>query len=138
MDELKAIFEELSADELLKKCVHGGTQNGNEAFHHLIWERCPKTIFVGRTKLELACYDAVLSFNEGEKGRLRFFSQLGIEPCVHAEKWARQQDSQHLVQSKQAAEPVKRARKFQSLQASRAKEELERKEGGPVYLSGAN
>ena len=39
MKELLAIFEELSIDSLLEKCKHGGTQNANEAFHHLIWQR---------------------------------------------------------------------------------------------------
>ena len=50
-DEMFGVFKALSDDSLLKKCLHGGTQNSNESFHHLIWDRsfpCPKTVFVGR------------------------------------------------------------------------------------------
>ena len=33
---IKKIFEELSSDDLLKKCLHGETQNSNEALNSLI------------------------------------------------------------------------------------------------------
>ena len=42
MDIIRPVFEELSKPELLEKCAHGGTQNFNEAFHHLVWSRAPK------------------------------------------------------------------------------------------------
>ena len=48
---IKGVFEELSSPTILRKCLHGGTQNANEAFHHLIWQRCPKSVFVGRRRL---------------------------------------------------------------------------------------
>ena len=38
---MKPSFERLADDFLLSKCLHGGTQNANEAFHHLIWSKCP-------------------------------------------------------------------------------------------------
>ncbi|KAK6188679.1 hypothetical protein SNE40_004810 [Patella caerulea] len=77
-DEIKPIFEALSADKLLEKCAHGGTQNTNESFHNMIWERCPKTTFVGRRRLELAVHDATISFNEGELARLTIFEVLKL------------------------------------------------------------
>ena len=46
MSKLKPIFQELSKVEHLKKCLHGLTQNCNESFNQLIWNRCPKNIFV--------------------------------------------------------------------------------------------
>ena len=44
--KLEQIFRELSTPELLERCLHGNTQNSNEALNGLIWERCPKNIFV--------------------------------------------------------------------------------------------
>ncbi|GFV32518.1 hypothetical protein TNCV_1054991 [Trichonephila clavipes] len=32
---------------LIEKCLHGRTQNPNESFNKCIWERIPKTVFVG-------------------------------------------------------------------------------------------
>ncbi len=36
------VFEHLSDDDLLKKCLHGGRQNRNESFHSLVWGIQPK------------------------------------------------------------------------------------------------
>ena len=40
--KLKSIYEDLSSDKLLSKCLHGLTQNNNESFNMTIWERIPK------------------------------------------------------------------------------------------------
>ena len=78
-NEIKLIFEDLSADALLQKCLHGGTQNANESFHQLIWKRCPKTGFVGKQRLEIAVNDATIVYNNGELGRKAIFKNLGLE-----------------------------------------------------------
>ena len=44
---IRPIFMDLSNDELLKKCLHGKTQNNNESINNVIWKRCPKYIYVG-------------------------------------------------------------------------------------------
>ena len=54
------VFETILSDELLEKCANGGTQNTNESFHHLTWERCLKTVFCGRRRIELAVADATV------------------------------------------------------------------------------
>ena len=78
LEEIKSVFEDLSDDRLLKKCLHGGTQNAKEAFHHLVWDRCPKTTFVGRDRLEIAVNDAVIVFNDGDMGRCEIFKKSGL------------------------------------------------------------
>ena len=40
------IFKDLSNQDLLKKCLHGQTQNNNESLNSVIWKRCPKDIYV--------------------------------------------------------------------------------------------
>lgn len=78
------MFETLTQDSLLQKCVHGGTQNTNEAFHHLIWERCPKTGFCGHRRIDLAVADATIVYNDGERKRLDIFEALAIKPGHYA------------------------------------------------------
>ena len=63
--KLKPIFEELSDESLLEKCLHGKTQSQNESFNSMIWDRIPKTRYVSLTQLELEVYDAVAHFNIG-------------------------------------------------------------------------
>ena len=45
--------------------MHGQTQNANESFNSLIWERAPKTSSLN--KLKLWVYDAVSYFNYNEQ-----------------------------------------------------------------------
>ena len=42
---LVPIFKDLRNDELLEKCLHGKTQNCNEALNHIMWTKFPKNIF---------------------------------------------------------------------------------------------
>ena len=37
--ELKPIFERLSSNELLQRCLKGYTQNQNEAINHVLWNK---------------------------------------------------------------------------------------------------
>ena len=65
------VFQEklfiLSKDSELEKYLHGKTQNGNESFNGLIWERIPKTTSVTLLNLDFGVYDAVANFNIGMK-----------------------------------------------------------------------
>ena len=57
------VINELTCDSLLDKCLHGKTQNQNESFVNMIWERLPKSTFVGLQQLSLGIYDGVSNFN---------------------------------------------------------------------------
>ena len=54
-EERKAVlgvYNDLSSDELLKKCMSKRTQNPNESLHSKIWNRLLKTKFHGRKTVE--------------------------------------------------------------------------------------
>lgn len=80
MDEIKPIFRDLADISLLKKCLHGRTQNPNECVNHVIWNRLPKTVFVGINTLHFGVYDAVSSFNQGNITKCKVLQKLGL--CV--------------------------------------------------------
>ena len=52
---------------MLEKCLHGKTQNANECFNGMIWERLPKTKYVGFEKLKLGVFDDIANFNYGKR-----------------------------------------------------------------------
>lgn len=62
---IKPTYQDLAKPDLLKKCLHGQTQNLNESFNNVIWKRVPKTEFVGIETLKFGVADAVLAFHEG-------------------------------------------------------------------------
>ena len=74
--KLRPIFEELSNEDLLKKCSHGMTQKKNESFHVMLWSRMPKSIYVSFSQLHLRVYDVVANFNIGRKTRILIFEKF--------------------------------------------------------------
>ena len=76
---VKPIFDSLSNDQLLSKCLHGKTQNQNESFNTLIWKRTPKDRFVKLKQFEIAVYDAAAHFNIGNLATLLVYDYVNIE-----------------------------------------------------------
>ncbi len=64
---IKPTYARISDDDLLNKCLDGKTQNQNESLNGMIWNRLPKTVFVGADVLNFGAYDAVAHFNIGNK-----------------------------------------------------------------------
>ncbi|GFT95724.1 uncharacterized protein TNCV_310991 [Trichonephila clavipes] len=80
VEAMRPIFRDLSHPDLLKKCLHGKTQNPNESFHNVVWSRVPKATFVQIETLSLGVYDAVCSFNDGNVSKLKILQKMGVEP----------------------------------------------------------
>ncbi|GFV76593.1 uncharacterized protein TNCV_4728131 [Trichonephila clavipes] len=80
VEAMRPIFRDLSHPDLLKKCLHGKTQNPNERFHNVIWSRVPKPTFVLIETISLGVYDAVCSFNDDNVSKLKILQKMGVEP----------------------------------------------------------
>ena len=78
--EIQKMFQDLSSDELLSRCLEGTTQNPNEAFNQLVWQRCPKQTFVSKNVLESGVYSSVLTYNDGFISLGNVFRKLDIKP----------------------------------------------------------
>ncbi|GFY13216.1 uncharacterized protein TNCV_2334801 [Trichonephila clavipes] len=84
--KVKKVFRDLTEKDLLKKCLHGRTQNPNESFNTCISERIPKTAFVGIDTLKFRVMDAVICFNNGYVSRIKVFDALDIKPGYNIER----------------------------------------------------
>lgn len=84
--KIRPIFDDLSKETELQKCLHGKTQNTNESFNGTIWERIPKTNYVSLTNLQFGVYDAVANFNIGMKGSVLIYEKLGMVPGAYTLK----------------------------------------------------
>ena len=62
---LKSIYEDLTSDELLERCLGANTQKNNESYNSCVWNIVPKHKFVAKKILEIAAYSAACIFNEG-------------------------------------------------------------------------
>ena len=137
-DILEPIFKDLSKDDLLSKCLHGKTQNANESFNYILWNKCPKTVFVGRAVLELGISSAVIAFNEGAKGLSRVLEVLGVKEgkCAISNCEGRDMKRKLLADHKRT-ETAKKRRKTLRAKRKGFLDEEQLKEEGESYAKGA-
>ena len=135
-DLLMPIFKDLGETSLLEKCLHGKTQNPNEALNQIIWKRCPKDVFVERTTLAVGVCSAVLSFNDGESFLVSLFDKFNMSGGVYLNRYCQERDRKRIKKSEnQCLTPVKSRRK--QLRGVR-KGYIDRNEAveGPMYGNG--
>ena len=134
---LKPIFKDLSHDELLKKCTHGLTQNSNESIHNIIWQKCPKTVYVDKHVLDIATASAVIAYNDGSQGLHQVMRSLGIEPGYYAYLISEKRDHTRINKSNTQStdESKERRKKLRAMKKGFQDKDFE--DEGEVYASGA-
>lgn len=111
-EAVKPIYEDLSRDELLTRCLGGFTQNANESFNSLVWSMAPKTISSGKIVLDTAVYLSVLCFNDGFSGIMQVMQQLGITIGRRCYNFCSEADATRIALSERSlTEEAKVARK---------------------------
>lgn len=136
---IKPIFQDLSNPDLLRRCLHGGTQNPCESLNNIIWSRIPKSTFVLKTTLELGVYEAISTFNKGNIVKCELLSKLGISPGINCVKFMRSLDETRIKKAdKNFAEFEKKCRKQVALAKRRLEDEFEAAEDpdNPSYAPG--
>lgn len=134
MEIIKPVFRDLSDQELLKKCMHGRTQNPNECFNSIIWERLPKNVFVQLETLKLGVMDAINTFNDGSISRTKVLEYMGIEPGQNMVRGLKAIDQLRVAEANEAAEMMtKEARSKKRLQKRKRddKEQDKQQDYGP-------
>ena len=59
------VYESLTRDELMSRCMKGRTQNANESLHSKIWNKKSKSKFCGLHSLKQAAASTVMEHNYG-------------------------------------------------------------------------
>ena len=128
--KIKPIYNELSCSELIEKCLHGKTQNQNESFNGMIWERVPKSIYVGHTQLKFGVYDAIANFIIGRHATLLMYELLKIEPGKYTKRGCAARNKKRLLfAGYQSQAKSKSIRKLIRGQKKRKQDREEDKEG---------
>ena len=128
--EVKPEYVRLSEDNLLKKCLHGKTQNQNESLNGMVWQRIPKEVYVGSETLQLGLYDAVAHFNIGSITVIELFQALDIPPGKYTEEGCRRQDQLRILTAQHQNKPsTKKRRKVIRGLKKRKDDKTKQKEG---------
>ncbi|KOC61418.1 hypothetical protein WH47_06585 [Habropoda laboriosa] len=86
LEILKPIYEDLSSDQLLERCIRAETQNNSESLNAIIWTFAPKDIHSGAKIVEIATFLAII-FNEGFLPILKVMSVRGATAGQQAEAY---------------------------------------------------
>lgn len=134
--KVKPVFQRLSEDSLLEKCLHGKTQNQNEAVNGMVWERVPKEVFVGGEMLEFGLFDAVSHFNIGARTVTQLLEALKITPGKYTEEGCRGLDMDR-VRGAEYKERDERKKRRKVLRGQRKKKEDKNQQAeGVTYAAG--
>ncbi|GAB0086469.1 LOC108005992 [Sergentomyia squamirostris] len=93
---IKPLYDELSNDILLERCLGGFTQNNNESLNQLIWKITPKILPAGSKVVDIAAWIAACIFNEGTKALLSFMSKMDIKLGPNCHMYAQIEDKNHI------------------------------------------
>ena len=135
--KLKPMYEELSCDKLLKKCLHGLTQNSNESYNMTVWERIPKNHYVSLSHLRFGAYDAAANFNIGRKASVLVMEKMGLRPGRYLLKGCQRLNRKRLYLSeyKNTASSKKRRKVIRGKKKARDDKNLQTE--GEQYKTGA-
>lgn len=139
MEMIKPIFTDLSKPDLLRRCLHKGTQNPNESLNNIIWTRIPKSVFVMKETLELGVYEAVATYNKGNVARIEILQKLGISPGQQCVSMMKKFDETRLKKAEKAVQEIeKKCRKKNTLARKKIEDQYEELEGpdNPAYGAG--
>lgn len=123
MCEIKPIFRDLSNIDLLRKCLHGRTQNPNESFNNVIWTRIPKNTFVGIKTLKVGVLDAIISFNCGALGKVQVIQKLCGDAGGNCVVGLKQIDQNRVLDANKAALECTKSKRKQKRNIKRKRED---------------
>lgn len=113
---MKPIYEQLSKDELLERCLGGFTQNNNESYNQLIWKLTPKHLPGGAVPVGIAAHTAACIFNEGQTSILKMFEAMGVPCGSNSHEYVAQQDERRISTAELRAQDATRAGRMASRQ----------------------
>lgn len=104
LEKIKPIYQNLSKDTLLQRCLGGFTQNANESFNHLVWAITPKSLNCGPKMIEIALNITTGLFNEGMISLLKIMETLGINIGPRAQQYAAQENCRRITKAERDAQ----------------------------------
>ncbi|XP_076045369.1 uncharacterized protein LOC143027746 [Oratosquilla oratoria] len=106
--KIKGIYDRLTTDEMMNRCLQGITQNRNEHLHSRVWRICPKHRNASKMLVDFATATAVCNYNVGYS-ESNLAGLLGIESTLSMEKYLQNLD-------KMMDSPLKRKMRNKNLQ----------------------
>lgn len=121
---VQKIYEDLTADELLSRCLGGYTQNANESLNSVVWSMAPKCISSGKNIVDIATDIAAITYNDGLTGLLEVMSTLELVISTKLYEYCLEVDEKRVKAANRASSNFKKSAK-KDLTSVRKKSEEE-------------
>ncbi|GFR84938.1 hypothetical protein ElyMa_006014900 [Elysia marginata] len=138
---VRDVYDRLSDEELLSRCMEGKTQNANESLHSMQWNTCTKHIVVNRNRLETPLALGVAEVNQGSVGTAKFIQCLGVSIGTQTRKIGQNRERKRVYYAQfSLLETTNRREEIQDKIRRAEEEKLRRQEaeaeGEALYLPG--
>ena len=137
VEVVKPIYETLSSESLLSRCLDSYTQNPNEAVNNLIWKRCPKKTYQGKKIVEICTASAVTAFNDGCLSIADVLRKCGVSPGFHTMNAIMHCDMKRISVADKQSQTVTKKRRQRLRAIRKGLWDHEKEKEGPVYEPGA-
>ena len=135
-EAIKPIYEELTKDELLYRCLGGYTQNNNASFNAALWSMSPKSVSSGLKVLTICSDLAVCILSDELLSVINVMKVLGITIGENCYNFCIEADQTRIDYSERSLTEEARAARM-SLKSSRKAEEHENSNlQGQLYGAG--
>ncbi|XP_066584404.1 uncharacterized protein [Prorops nasuta] len=114
-EAIKPVYEELSNDNLLTRCIGGYTQNRNESFNSTVWALAPKSISSGKIILDIATNIAVCVYNNGFASILHMILTMGMKIDAHRMKLAECSRSRSAKEARSSLKTIRKTAQDQNI-----------------------
>lgn len=136
LNVIRPVYEALSTDELLTRCLGSETQNCNESFNSVLWAFNPKHIHAGAKTVEVASFIATCIFNEGFLTILKIMALMGITIGNTAYEYALCRNDERLSRAECKAKASSKAGRIARRAENAANLSFFEEEEGGLYGAG--
>ncbi|XP_014467835.1 PREDICTED: uncharacterized protein LOC106740885 [Dinoponera quadriceps] len=135
-DAIKPIYEDLSSDGLLSRCLGGCIQNSNESFNAVVWSIAPKTVSSTKTILGIATDIAVITFNDGLSSLFAVYDTLGFTVGPRMYEFCLETDSNRIQAAEHSMSAFAKKARRSNTSAKKDEEEHNKALEGQLYGAG--
>lgn len=133
---LRPIYEELSRDDLLRRCLGSETQNNNESLNSLIWTFAPKHLHSGPKIVQIATFLATIIFNEGFEGVVKIMDVMGCKIGREANDYIIKRNDKRIARSERRVSDVVRQARVDARIDQAALQDFYEEQEGVLYSAG--
>lgn len=134
--ELEPIYEDLTKNELLDRCLDCYTQNNNESFNGMIWQRIPKDRYVDASTMDIGVASATIAFNDGMIGLANVMKRQEMNPGFYTMKGLKKIDDVRILKAERKVKDTVMQRRKTLRRIKKGFEDKHKDQEGDIYDPG--